>query len=85
MIENYTFGDTKLLGNGVSEILNDLDKTDCLELVINSNSGTIQSIFLDSIKTIKIYKNYVIFIGLNENRDFLNLNNVLSISVVGVL
>ena len=74
MIEDYTFGNT--------EILKGLDKKECSELVINSNSGTTQTIFLDYIKTIKIYNNFVIFIGLMGNHDFLNLNNVLSISIV---
>lgn len=82
MIEDYTFGNTEVLGFGVSEILKGLDKKECSELVINSNSGTTQTIFLDYIKTIKIYNNFVIFIGLMGNHDFLNLNNVLSISIV---
>ena len=37
MIEDYTFGNTEVLGFGVSEILKGLDKKECSELVINSN------------------------------------------------
>ena len=82
MIEDYVRAHDEFLGYGVAQILNGLDKTECSELVINSNSGTTQTIFLDYIKTIKIYNNFVIFIGLMGNHDFLNLNNVLSISIV---
>lgn len=83
MIRNYTYGNTELLGHGLYELLQNLDNLNGLELLITSNSGITETIFLDSIKTMKIYKNYVVIFGLNENRVFLNLNNVLSVSIVG--
>ena len=52
------------------------------ELVINSNSHNPQRIFLDSIDEIIIHDDSVIFNGDNGVKDFLNLNNVMSISIV---
>lgn len=55
------------------------------ELVINSNSDKQQDIFLGCIKRIEIYDESVIFYGESEINDFLNLKNVLSISIVSDL
>ena len=52
------------------------------ELIINPNSRNQKRIFLDSIDEIIIHDESVIFNGINGVKDFLNLNNVLSISIV---
>ena len=72
-------------GYGLYEVLSVVDNLDehDVELIINSNSGVTQTIFLNAIKTIQIYDNFAIFVGLNGIRDFLNLNNVLSMSLMG--
>lgn len=81
-IINHSGGST--LGCGLDQILR---KSDSLyvnggELVINSNSGVTQNIFLGTMEKIKISDNYAIFYGLSGVRDFLNLENVLSISLM---
>ena len=81
-IINHSGGST--LGCGLDQILR---KSDSLyvnggELVINSNSGVTQNIFLGTIEKIQICDNYAIFYGLSGVRDFLNLENVLSISLM---
>ena len=82
-IINHSGGST--LGCGLDQILS---KSDGLfyvnggELVINSNSGVTQNIFLGTMEKIKICDNYAIFYGLSGVRDFLNLENVLSISLM---
>ena len=53
------------------------------EIIINSNSGTTQTVFLDAIEKVVIYNQSMIFYGIAEADDFLNLNNVLSLSIVG--
>ena len=82
-IINHSGGST--LGCGLDQILR---KSDSLfyvnggELIINSNSGVTQNIFLGTIEKIQICDNYAIFYGLSGVRDFLNLENVLSISLM---
>lgn len=74
------------LGYGLYEILNGDDNTvenTERELVINSNSGACQTVFLNLIETIVIYNKIAIFEGYNGIKDLLNLENVLSMTVRG--
>ena len=53
------------------------------ELVLNSNNGKMQSVFLDNIESIEICEEGVLFYGKNGTNDFLNLENILSITILG--
>ena len=75
--------DTKTLGESLSYLLRCCGDLSFKEMVINSNSGNTQKIFLDAINKIDIDNETVLFYGATGICDFLNLNNVLSISIIG--
>ena len=72
-------------GLALCRLLSNYEDLDDKELLINSNSGNTQTIFLDCIEKMEIYDESVLFHGKNRINDFLNLKNVLSISIVGDL
>ena len=78
---------TTKMSSGVAlcRLLSSFEDLDDKEFVINSNSSNTQTIFLDCIEKMEIYDESVLFHGKNGINDFLNLNNVLSISVIGEL
>ena len=73
------------LGMSLWRLLRGYDDLTDKELVINSNSSNKQTIFLDCIKKIEVHDESVLFYGKYKINDFLNLKNVLSISIVGDL
>ena len=75
----------KTLGDSLSYLFRNTKILDDKEVVINSNSGNTQTIFLNSIEKIVLGNETVLFYGENGVNDFLNLNNVLSVSIVGDL
>ena len=85
MVNYFNFSDRDSLGYGFDRVMDrgmGLDDSTSAELIVNTTAGFNQVIFLDEIETIKIYNKYVIFVCFNEeNRIFLNLENVLSISL----
>lgn len=84
MIEIVDDSDSKTLGESVAFLLEKFEDLDSKELVINSNSGHTQNIFLECMERLVVDDENIIFYGKTGNCDFLNLNNVLSISVVAV-
>lgn len=70
------------LGHGLMKMLIDIGDLDDLQLIIISNSKANEIICLDSVNSIKIYDDCAIFYNNSGIREFLNLNNVLSMSLV---
>ena len=70
------------LGKTVNKLFENHQTLDDKELVINPYSYKSQTIFLDSIDEIIIHDDSIILNGSNGVRDFLNLNNIISISIV---
>ena len=71
------------LGHGFKMIIDEIDDLTGLQLVIISNSKADEVICLDSVKYIRIYDNCAVFVNNSGIREFLNLKNVLSMSLIG--
>lgn len=70
------------LGDCFSELLDNLDDLSNKKLVINSNSGKSQEVYLNSIETLILFDEAILIFGKNGNNSFLNLKNVLSIIIL---
>ena len=79
----FNFSDNDSLGHGLDVILNGGEHLDGLTLVIISYLGNKHDLDLDSVESIKIYNDGAVFIEKNGYREFLNLKNVLSVSLIG--
>ena len=82
MVVYTDLSELRSLGHGFRLMLDEMDNLDELQLVIISNSKANEIICLDSVKFIRIYNDCAIFVNRSGIHEFLNLKNVLSMSLV---